>query len=80
MAKNGVARNDDNGHDVGGVSGGTRMQASNGGSVAGNRFVFSEKSPMDLLNDLPELPVRSSTLSNGAEVEEFLMGFTDVVA
>jgi hypothetical protein len=42
VAKNGVTDNDSNGHDVGGVSRGTQMQASNGGSVAGNRFVFSE--------------------------------------
>jgi hypothetical protein len=42
VGKNGVTNNDSNGHDVGGVSRGTQMQASNGGSVAGNRFVFSE--------------------------------------
>jgi hypothetical protein len=42
VAKNGVSNNDGNGHGVGGVSVGTQMQASNGGSVAGNRFVFSE--------------------------------------
>ncbi|KAM0850108.1 hypothetical protein ACQ4PT_053303 [Festuca glaucescens] len=39
VAKNGATNNDGNGH---GVSVGTQMQASNGGSVAGNRFVFSE--------------------------------------
>ncbi|KAK1695273.1 hypothetical protein QYE76_011970 [Lolium multiflorum] len=42
VAKTGVSNNDGNGHGVGGVSVGTQMQASNGGSVAGNRFVFSE--------------------------------------
>jgi hypothetical protein len=42
VAKNGVTNNEGNGHGVGGVPVGTQMQASNGGSVAGNRFVFSE--------------------------------------
>jgi hypothetical protein len=67
VAKNGVTitNNKGNGHDVGGVSGGTQMQASTG---AGNRFV------------LPKLPVRRSTISVKAEVEEFLKGFTDVMA
>ena len=41
VAKNVITNNDDNGHAGSGVSGGTQMQASNGGSVAGNRFVFS---------------------------------------
>jgi hypothetical protein len=35
-----------------------------------------EDSSMDLLNDLPELPVRCLTFSVGAEVEEFLKDFT----
>jgi hypothetical protein len=67
VAKNGVTitNNKGNGHDVGGVSGGTQMQASTG---AGNRFV------------LPKLPVRRSTISVKEQVEEFLKGFTDVVA
>jgi hypothetical protein len=37
-----------------------------------------EDSSMDLLNDLPELPVRrSTTIPVGAEVEEFLKCFTE---
>ncbi|KAK1614904.1 hypothetical protein QYE76_020421 [Lolium multiflorum] len=70
MAKNGVTITNNKGssHDFAGVSRGTQMQASTGGNVAGNRFV------------LPKLPVRRSTISVKAEVEEFLKGFTDVVA
>ena len=39
VAKHGVTNNDGNVH---GVFGGTQMQACNGGSVTGNRFVFGE--------------------------------------
>jgi hypothetical protein len=80
VGKNGVTNNDSNGHDVGGVSKAAQMQASSGGSLAGNRFVVSEESSMDLLNGLPDQLVRSSTISGEAQVEEFFKGFTDVVA
>uniref|UniRef100_A0ACD5U534 Uncharacterized protein n=1 Tax=Avena sativa TaxID=4498 RepID=A0ACD5U534_AVESA len=63
VAKNGVTNNDGNGHGVGGASGGTQMHASNGGSVAANRFVFSEasgraatKKPEDIMKETTMRP------------------------
>ncbi|CAM0956523.1 unnamed protein product [Alopecurus aequalis] len=63
VVKNGITNIDGNGHGGGGVSAGTQMPASNGGSVAGNRFVFSlagggaaAKKPEDIMKETTMKP------------------------
>ena len=59
---------------------GATAKTNFGQPLKGTTADDGKESSMDLLNDLPEPPVRSSTISVGAEVEEFLKGFTAVVA